>query len=126
LAVKPETQAAGGDSTLFQPSSWLQWSRFFKAENVGKPAQVTCLAYRFNGAAFFKAENIYQLEAGEEGRRKLNCLKAKDFSPPASCPFIIQEVKLPDTDQKGKPVTVPVLREAPALAEPPQATVSPA
>ncbi|WP_228374060.1 AAA family ATPase [Chloracidobacterium thermophilum] len=69
---------------------------------------------------------IYQLETEGEGRRKLKCSKAKDFSPPATCSFIIQEVKLPDTDQRGKPVTAPVLKEAPALAELPQATVSPA
>ena len=54
---------------------------FPKAENVGKPSQGACLAYRFNVAAFPKAE--------EEGRRKLFCTKA-NFRPPASFPFIIQ------------------------------------
>jgi len=92
---------------------------FPKAENVGKPSQGACLAYRFNVAAFPKAE--------EEGRRKLNCTKAKDFRPPASVPFIIQEVKLPDTDQKGRAVTAPVLlKEAAAPARLVQTTVSPA
>jgi hypothetical protein len=69
---------------------------------------------------------IYQLEAGEGGRRKLICTKAKDFSPPAHRSFIVQEVELPDTDQKGKPVTAPVLKEVPAPTELAQATVSPA
>ena len=70
---------------------------------------------------------IYQLETEGEGRRKLICTKAKDFRPPASVPFIIQEVKLPDTDQKGRAVTAPVLlKEAAAPARLVQTTVSPA
>jgi len=60
---------------------------------------------------------IYQLEAEGEGRRKLICAKAKDFNPPATCSFTVQEVELPDTDRKGKPVTAPMLlREADASA----------
>jgi len=69
---------------------------------------------------------IYQLETEGEGRRTLKCPKAKDFNPPAPYSFIVQEVKLPDTDQRGKPVTAPVLKKVPALAELPQATGNPA